>query len=274
MTKRLLGPTVALLVMVLSFALPREASARGEPSERPPAPGSRQYAQEKGPQLLAAERWAEAAEVYAFWDYDLDRAVQFAREQPPGKGEAEQDGYRFRLLNFYFAQADFSRVGWSSSAATIADCGEKYRELVQRTVPPAGAAVLDFSHLDLLKDTSKRTREGNAHGAGQGGHLGGSQGETRIHPGRGLPHHLPGGPQLRGQGCLARGERRPEGPLGQTRPRPADQCAERPVRRGHGRRHPARRCGTHLVPRAEGVPALVAGLVPAAPGERGERREG
>src|SRR3712207_3217086 len=103
MAKRFLGLTVTILVVV-SFVPPREAAVRGEPGERPPAPGSREYALEKGPQLLATERWAEAAEVYAFWDHDLDRAVQYAREQPPGKGEAERDGYRFRLLNFYFAQ--------------------------------------------------------------------------------------------------------------------------------------------------------------------------
>src|SRR4051812_4542496 len=98
--------TVALPVMVLSFALQREAPARGGPGgQPPPAPGSRAYALENGPKLLAAERWAEAADVYAFWDHDLDRAVQSARGQPPGNGRAEQDGYRFRLLNFYFAQA-------------------------------------------------------------------------------------------------------------------------------------------------------------------------
>lgn len=162
MTKRCLGLTVALVVMFLAFALPGEALVWGQPSERPaPVRGSREYAAEKGPQLLTEERWSEAAEVYSFWDHDLNQAVRLAHQRPPSKGEVEQDGYRFRLLNFYFAQVDFSRLGWSSSAATLAECAEKYRDLIQRTHPPAGATVLDFSHLDLLKDTAKRARQSN-----------------------------------------------------------------------------------------------------------------
>lgn len=112
--------------------------------------GSREFARENGVELLKAERWSEAAETLAVWPYELKQAVQSAWEIPPAKGEMDQGRFRYRLTHFFFDHMDFTWEGWTASAALIENYGTRYQEIVARNPPPMGAAVLDFSHLNLL----------------------------------------------------------------------------------------------------------------------------
>jgi hypothetical protein len=155
-----LAAGVVRLSAVTIWALTLAGGAVGQEAKEkpPPQPGSIAYARLHGPDLLKAQHWQEAAELYGVWWNELRRAVD-ALDVPPDKTKPAEDLFQFRLATFYFRHMNFARPNWYSAAADILERGKAYQERVKRVPAAEQKQAVDLTCLDVLAAVDAANRK-------------------------------------------------------------------------------------------------------------------
>ena len=121
-----------------------------------PLPGTPAFAQERGEELLAAENWDEAGEVYGGWNHLIPKGIKAVWDSKATSPQREQDRFRYDLINFFYEHMD-SSAGWGSLPVKIWVLAERYPQWAKSVPEAQRSGELDFSQIDLFRTVLDRT---------------------------------------------------------------------------------------------------------------------